>query len=157
MPRDGRRFPSQKILSELEKQGRLRLSGNNNPQMLKPAEIFLTDNWSDNYGYASEWDFPTENSELGIMRCIKATSNKGYLVFDFFLGSGTTTAVAHKLGRKWIGVEMGEHFYSIVLLRMKKVLFYDPSEFPKELKTPCSDTPHKRGIIPSPKSGRNSL
>ncbi len=29
---------------------------------------------------------------------------------DFFLGSGTTTAVAHKLGRKWIGVEMGEHF-----------------------------------------------
>ena len=51
---------------------------------------------------------------------------------DFFLGSGTTTAVAHKLGRKWLGVEMGEHFYSIILPRMKKVLFYDKSGISKE-------------------------
>ncbi|MFY9418687.1 MAG: site-specific DNA-methyltransferase, partial [Bacteroidales bacterium] len=134
LPRDGRRFPSQKIISELEKQGRIRLSGNNNPQMLKPSEIFLTDNWSDTYGYASEWDFPTENSELGIMRCIESTSNKKDLILDFFLGSGTTTAVAHKLGRKWIGVEMGEHFYSVVLPRMKRVLAYDKSGISKEVK-----------------------
>jgi adenine-specific DNA-methyltransferase len=53
---------------------------------------------------------------------------------DFFLGSGTTTAVAHKLGRKWIGVEMGEHFYTVVLPRMKKVLFYDKSGISKEVK-----------------------
>ncbi len=53
---------------------------------------------------------------------------------DFFLGSGTTTAVAHKLGKKWIGVEMGEHFYSVVLPRMKKVLAYDKSGISKEVK-----------------------
>jgi hypothetical protein len=53
---------------------------------------------------------------------------------DFFLGSGTTTAVAHKLGRKWIGVEMGEHFYTVALPRMKKVLFYDKSGISKEVK-----------------------
>jgi DNA modification methylase len=53
---------------------------------------------------------------------------------DFFLGSGTTTAVAHKLKRKWIGIEMGEHFYSVVLPRMKKVLFYDKSGISKEVK-----------------------
>ena len=53
---------------------------------------------------------------------------------DFFLGSGTTTAVAHKLGRKWLGVEMGEHFYSVVLPRMKKVLAYDKSGISKEVK-----------------------
>jgi adenine specific DNA methylase Mod len=53
---------------------------------------------------------------------------------DFFLGSGTTTAVAHKLGRKWIGVEMGEHFYTVVLPRMKKVLAYDKSGISKEVK-----------------------
>jgi len=41
---------------------------------------------------------------------------------DFFLGSGTTTAVAHKMKRKWIGMEMGEHFYTYVLPRMKRVL-----------------------------------
>jgi hypothetical protein len=51
---------------------------------------------------------------------------------DFFLGSGTTTAVAHKLKRKWIGVEVGEHFYTIVLPRMKRVLFYDRSGISKE-------------------------
>jgi adenine specific DNA methylase Mod len=51
---------------------------------------------------------------------------------DFFLGSGTTCAVAHKLKRKWIGVEVGEHFYSVVLPRMKKVLFYDKSGISKE-------------------------
>ncbi|GAB4455004.1 MAG: site-specific DNA-methyltransferase [Bacteroidia bacterium] len=134
LPRDGRRFPSQKVISELEKQGRIRLSGNDNPQMLKPSEIFLTDNWSDTYGYASEWDFPTENSELGIMRCIESTSYKKDLILDFFLGSGTTTAVAHKLGRKWIGIEMGEHFYTVVLPRMKKVLAYDKSGISKEVK-----------------------
>jgi Adenine specific DNA methylase Mod len=55
------------------------------------------------------------------------------LVMDFFLGSGTTTAVAHKLGRKWIGVEMGEHFYTVVLPRMKKVLAYDKSGISKEV------------------------
>jgi adenine-specific DNA-methyltransferase len=48
------------------------------------------------------------------------------------LGSGTTTAVAHKLGRKWIGVEMGEHFWTVVLPRMKKVLAYDKSGISKE-------------------------
>jgi hypothetical protein len=51
---------------------------------------------------------------------------------DFFLGSGTTTAVAHKLGRKWLGVEMGEHFYSVILPRMKRVLAYDKSGISKE-------------------------
>ena len=54
------------------------------------------------------------------------------IIIDFFLGSGTTTAVAHKLGRKWIGVEMGEHFWTVVLPRMKKVLFYDKSGISKE-------------------------
>ncbi len=51
---------------------------------------------------------------------------------DFFLGSGTTTAVAHKLKRKWIGIEMGEHFWTVVLPRMKKVLAYDKSGISKE-------------------------
>ncbi|MEM4067585.1 MAG: DNA methyltransferase, partial [Candidatus Micrarchaeaceae archaeon] len=56
----------------------------------------------------------------------------GDLVMDFFLGSGTTIAVAHKLKRKWIGIEMGEHFYSVILPRMKKVLAYDKLEISTE-------------------------
>jgi hypothetical protein len=76
--------------------------------------------------------FPTENSEILLKRVIESTSNEGDLVMDFFLGSGTTTAVAHKLRRKWIGVEMGEHFWTVVLPRMKKVLYYDESGISKE-------------------------
>jgi adenine specific DNA methylase Mod len=132
LPRNGRRFPSQETINELEKQNRIRLSANGNPQMLKPAKIYLTDNWSDIYGYSSNWNFQTENSETVLKRIIESTSNEYNLIMDFFLGSGTTTAVAHKLKRKWIGVEMGEHFYDVILPRMKKVLFYDKSGISKE-------------------------
>ncbi|MGY4687827.1 DNA methyltransferase [Petrotoga sp. DB-2] len=78
------------------------------------------------------WPFNTQKPELLLKRFIECSSDKNHLVLDFFLGSGTTTAVAHKLGRKWLGVEMGEHFYSVVLPRMKKVLAYDKSGISKE-------------------------
>jgi adenine-specific DNA-methyltransferase len=98
-----------------------------------PKETTLLDNnWLDIPGYSSGWGFSTENSEVLLKRVIESTSNESNLVFDFFLGSGTTTAVAHKLGRRWIGVEMGEHFYTVVLPRMKKVLAYDKSGISKE-------------------------
>ena len=132
LPRRGRRYPPQEIINELEKQGKIKFSKTGNPQMLKPQEIFLTDDWTGFYGYSFNWDFPTENSEILLKRIIESTSNEGELVMDFFLGSGTTTAVAHKLKRKWLGVEMGEHFYTVVLPRMKKVLFYDKSGISKE-------------------------
>ncbi|MEO0302045.1 MAG: site-specific DNA-methyltransferase, partial [candidate division WOR-3 bacterium] len=92
----------------------------------------INDNWTDIPGYEQDPNFPTRNSEILLKRVIKSTSNEGDLVMDFFLGSGTTTAVAHKLKRKWIGVEMGEHFWTVVLPRMKKVLAYDKSGISKE-------------------------
>jgi len=101
--------------------------------LLPPTEDKQIDsNWTDISGYTSNWDFPTENSEILLKRVIESTSNEGDLVMDFFLGSGTTTAVAHKLKRKWIGVEMGEHFWTVILPRMKKVLAYDKSGISKE-------------------------
>ncbi len=69
-----------------------------------------------------------------LKRVIENASYAKDIVLDFFLFFGTTTAVAHKLGRKWIGVEMGEHFYTVVLPRMKKVLAYDKSGISKEVK-----------------------
>jgi adenine-specific DNA-methyltransferase len=100
---------------------------------LPPTEVKQIDsNWTDISGYTSNWSFPTENSEILLKRVIQSTSNEGDLVIDFFLGSGTTIAVAQKLKRKWIGVEMGEHFYTVVLPRMKKVLAYDKSGISKE-------------------------
>ncbi|ABR31533.1 DNA methylase [Thermosipho melanesiensis] len=96
------------------------------------SEKQIDSNWTDISGYTSNWNFSTENSEILLKRVIESTSNEGDLILDFFLGSGTTTAVAHKLKRKWIGVEMGEHFWTVVLPRMKKVLFYDKSGISKE-------------------------
>ncbi|MCS7123361.1 MAG: site-specific DNA-methyltransferase [Candidatus Aenigmarchaeota archaeon] len=95
-------------------------------------EDFLDNKWFDITGFSSNWKFKTENSESLLKRIIQSTSNEGDLVMDFFLGSGTTTAVAHKLKRKWIGVEMGEHFRDVVLIRMKKVLAYDNLGISKE-------------------------
>jgi adenine-specific DNA-methyltransferase len=99
-------------------------------------EIPVNNDWTDILGYAymvsKSTGFQTENSEILLKRVIESTSDEGDLVMDFFLGSGTTTAVAHKLKRKWIGVEMGEHFWTVVMPRMKKVLAYDKSGISKE-------------------------
>lgn len=108
-------------------------------------EEVLDSNWSDIYGYATAWEFPTENSEALLKRVLLATSTEGDLVMDFFLGSGTLTAVAHKLGRKWIGVEMGEHFYTVVLPRMKRVLAYDRSGISRDEDVRARYTPDRAG------------
>ena len=52
-------------------------------------------------------DYPTQKPEALIERILKASSNEGDLVGDIFCGSGTTIAVAEKLGRKWIGADLG--------------------------------------------------
>jgi len=84
--------------------------------------VNLSNLWLDIESYAKTTGFFTENSEALLRRVIELASNEGDCVLDFFLGSGTTAAVAHKLKRKWAGVEVGEYFDSIPLLRLKKVL-----------------------------------
>nr|WP_240446441.1 site-specific DNA-methyltransferase [Helicobacter pylori] len=64
----------------------------------------------------------TQKPEKLLERIIKASSNENSIILDFFAGSGTTCAVAHKLKRKYIGIEMGEHFDSVILPRLKKVV-----------------------------------
>ena len=53
---------------------------------------------------------------------LKHFSNPGDLVLDSFAGSGTTGAVAHKMGRKWIMVELGEHCHTHIIPRLQKVI-----------------------------------
>ena len=57
-----------------------------------------------------------------MQRILEIATDEGDLVLDSFLGSGTTTAVAHKMGRRWIGIEMGEHAKTRCAVRMKKVV-----------------------------------
>ena len=68
--------------------------------------------WDDIYPVNSQAkekvNYPTQKPEALLKRIIKASSNEGDLVADFFCGSGTTAAVAEKLGRKWIVTDLGK-------------------------------------------------
>ncbi|HET7863186.1 MAG TPA: site-specific DNA-methyltransferase, partial [Burkholderiaceae bacterium] len=67
-------------------------------------------------------DFPTPKPEQLISQVLSLASNPGDLVLDSFAGSGTTGAVAHKMGRRWIMVELGEHCHTHIIPRLKKVI-----------------------------------
>ena len=66
--------------------------------------------------------FSTPKPERLIQHIVTLATNPGDLVMDSFLGSGTTAAVAQKMGRRWIGIEMGEHAKTHCAVRMKKVV-----------------------------------
>jgi adenine-specific DNA-methyltransferase len=66
--------------------------------------------------------FDNPKPESLIERVVHIASNPGDLVLDSFLGSGTTAAVAQKMGRRWIGIELGEHCHTHCLPRLKKVV-----------------------------------
>lgn len=68
----------------------------------------------------------TQKNENLVARMLVSSSEKGDLVLDYFLGSGTTAAVAHKMARHYIGIEMGGQFFTYALPRMKRVLYGDP-------------------------------
>ena len=66
--------------------------------------------------------FETPKQERLLRRIILLGSNKGDIVLDFTLGSGTTAAVAHKMGRRWIGIEQMDYIETIAKERLKKVI-----------------------------------
>ena len=72
--------------------------------------------------FGREDQFATPKPERLLQRILHIATNPGDLVLDSFLGSGTTAAVAHKMGRAWIGVEMGDHARTHCALRLKKVI-----------------------------------
>ena len=67
-------------------------------------------------------DFATPKPERLLERIITLATNPGDIVLDSFLGSGTTAAVAHKMNRRWIGIELGEHAYTHCIPRLKAVV-----------------------------------
>lgn len=69
----------------------------------------------------TEW-FGTPKPEKLIKKILQIATEEGDLVLDSFLGSGTTAAVSHKMNRRWIGVELGEHSITHSLPRLKMVV-----------------------------------
>src|SRR3989344_5742457 len=78
------------------------------------SEVFVRDVWDCDYtkpmisGSSQYLGYPTQKPEGLFERILRASSNEGDLVADFFCGSGSTLAVAEKLGRKWIGSDLGK-------------------------------------------------
>ena len=66
--------------------------------------------------------FGTPKPERMIQRIFTVASNPGDLILDSFAGSGTTGAVAHKMGRRWIMIERGEHCHTHIIPRLKKMI-----------------------------------
>ena len=72
--------------------------------------------------FGRQASFSTAKPERLLRRIIHIATDPGDLVLDSFLGSGTTAAVAHKMGRRWIGIEMGEHAVTHCVPRLRKVV-----------------------------------
>jgi adenine-specific DNA-methyltransferase len=72
--------------------------------------------------FKNEVPFDTPKPERLVNRVIEMSTNPGDIVLDSFAGSGTTGAVAHKMGRRWIMVELGEHCHTHIIPRMKMVI-----------------------------------
>ena len=66
--------------------------------------------------------FDSPKPEELISRILEIATNAGDLILDSFAGSGTTGAVAHKMGRRWIMIELGEHCHTHIIPRLKKVI-----------------------------------
>lgn len=104
---------------------------------LTPAQV-ITDVWNDISwtGIAGEGNVVFKNSkkpELLIRRVLEMFTSEGDFVLDSFLGSGTTMAVAHKMKRQWIGIEMAPHCYSHCKARIDSVINGEQSGISKLL------------------------
>jgi adenine-specific DNA-methyltransferase len=72
--------------------------------------------------FGGEKAFETPKPEKLAFRVLELATRPGDLILDSFAGSGTTGAVAHKMGRRWIMVELGEHCHTHIIPRLKKVI-----------------------------------
>ena len=93
----------------------------------------LTDVWDDIASFQTIVNSPeitgfnTQKPERLIKRIIDCSSNKGDLILDFNLGSGTTAAVAHKMERKYIGIEQMDYINEVTIPRLQRVIEGDKS------------------------------
>ena len=79
--------------------------------------------WMKNVAKEGSVDFPnSKKPEKLLAQIIEMCTQPGDLILDSFLGSGTTAAVAHKLGRRYIGIEMGDHAYALCKPRLDRII-----------------------------------
>lgn len=142
MPPPGRHWAYKpEVMEQLDKEGRIYYSGSGKPyekryldesRGIPPQSI-----WTDismlrglgKHSKSSEWlNFETQKPERLLERIIRLASMKTSLVADFFCGSGTTLAVAEKLGRRWIGCDLGRWAIHVTRKRLLSIPNCKPFE-----------------------------
>jgi adenine-specific DNA-methyltransferase len=118
-------------MEQLDREGRVVYSRTGMPQYKRFLDempgVPLQDLWIDIFPVNPQalegTEFVTQKPEALLQRIIAASSNLGDIVLDCFLGSGTTAAVAHKMGRRWVGVEIiGNTLDTFTIPRLTKVV-----------------------------------
>ncbi|MCA9423275.1 MAG: site-specific DNA-methyltransferase, partial [Nitrospira sp.] len=118
---------SQDRIDAAMKDGLIRFTSSGTPEKIQYLDSIegdiVDDLWTDIFPINSQAkeavDYPTQKPEALYERIINASSNESDIVADFFMGSGTTLAVAERLGRKWIGSDMGK--FSIHTARKRMI------------------------------------
>ncbi|MDH4239560.1 MAG: site-specific DNA-methyltransferase [Phycisphaerae bacterium] len=84
--------------------------------------VNLDSDWTDIPGYTFKTGYPTENAEKLLERVVQVGSKRGDLVMDFFVGSGTTAALAQRLGRRWIGCDINKGAIQTTSKRLQTII-----------------------------------
>jgi adenine-specific DNA-methyltransferase len=136
LPPDERHFSfTQERIDRMIKEGKIRLNPNNGkPEYwIEPKSTIASDtNWTDIPGYSFTTGYPTENSEATLYRVINCSTKPGDLIMDVFAGSGTSLVVAEKLGRRWIGCDIGKFAIYTTQKRLLQIDESKDSENPKK-------------------------
>ena len=122
--------------------GKSSFTGNTPEEKIKELDErgkLLEDWWNDiagiAYAHGQDENYPTQKPEALLERIIKASSNEGSIVLDCFMGSGTTQAVAQKLGRKWIGIDCNKGSIQTAIKRLQKIINGDNKDLLNQQKT----------------------
>jgi len=78
-------------------------------------------------------EFKGQKAEKLLKRIIEVSTNKGDIILDFFLGTGTTCAVAHKMGRQYVGIEQMDYIKEVTTKRIKEVINGDQTGISKQV------------------------
>jgi len=126
---------SKERMAELDKKGLLVVVGKGDKKTLKVKQFLdeskgrLLSTWWDDIsqlrGYGSldeKTDYPTQKPEALLNRIVKVGTNPGDIILDCFIGSGTTAAVAQKLGRRWIGADINKGAIQTTIKRLQGVV-----------------------------------
>lgn len=109
---------SREELTELDEKGLIEWSSNGNPRKIVLADehrgFKIQDVWEFKDKGLSYVDYPTQKNETMLERIILNSSKENSIVLDCFCGSGSTLKAAHKLNRKWIGIDNSTHALEIV-------------------------------------------